>query len=229
MPSCDYYDVSLLSDQYVGYETEFDFANYGWTCDETGCDGYTWAEMAAWIQELYEEWGWVASVECDAYGCTENLEGWGDNWYNWEYYKDLYESVEGADEYDSYNYDDSWWYDQYYGYETEFDFANYGWTCNETGCDGQTWAEMAAAIQGLYEEWGWVASVECDAYGCTENLEGWGANWYDWEYYVDLYQSVEYDNEWEAYWAGYNYTYDSGVQFDFANYGWTCNEYGCDG
>jgi len=97
--------------------------------------------MAAWIQGVYEEWGWVATVECDAEGCTENLEGWGENWYGWEYYKDLYESVEYADELEAY------WAD-YYNYESDvvFDFANYGWTCDEYGCDEYSWSDMAAWI-----------------------------------------------------------------------------------
>jgi hypothetical protein len=56
-------------------EQEFDFASYGMTCDEYDCDGNTWDEMAAWITELYTKWGLDITVECDAYGCTENLDG----------------------------------------------------------------------------------------------------------------------------------------------------------
>jgi hypothetical protein len=62
------------------------------TCDDYGCDGYSWEDMAGWIQEVYESWGWVADVQCDADGCTEALEGWGTNTYDWEYYIELYES-----------------------------------------------------------------------------------------------------------------------------------------
>jgi hypothetical protein len=91
-----------------------------WNCDEYGCDGYSWDEMATWISELYTKWGWDNTVECDASGCTENLEGWGENWYDWEYFLELYEE------------------------NREFDFANYGITCDEYGCDGYSWEEMAS-------------------------------------------------------------------------------------
>jgi hypothetical protein len=54
--------------------------------------------MGGWIQEVYESWGWVADVQCNADGCTEALEGWGTNTYDWEYYIELYESVTGEEE-----------------------------------------------------------------------------------------------------------------------------------
>merc|ERR1711990_1388983 len=156
------------------YYWDYDYYGYGmmfWDCDYYGCDGYSWDEMAEGIEWIYNDWyGWGIEVECDYYGCYEYWEGedYAFEWYDWEYYVDLY-----------YDFIDSYYY---------YDYEGMAWDCDYYGCDGYSWEEMAYGIEWIYNDWyGWDITVDCDYYGCIETFSDGSTEWYDWEYYVDLY------------------------------------------
>jgi len=62
------------------------------------------------------------------------------------------------------------------------------------------YGDLAEEAEWIYSWYGWDYDIECDNWGCYE-CDWWGyCEWYDHEYYLDLYYDfwgVNYTN-WEA-------------------------------
>jgi len=173
------------------YYSEYADYDYGWYCDDWGCNGWSYEELEYYIEELFMMMDMWYDVECSYSGCTAynplvDSEGY---YATWEELGEWYEDYYGG----------------YYGDYVE------DWYCNDWGCNDMSYEEIEYGIAFMYKDmYNWDFELECYASGCTEYWaprdyydEGTGGTHYGWEYWEELY--YDYMEYWDDYYDYYGY------------------------